>query len=233
MVAELSKPPTIKQARDDLREIKANRLLSAREMNGLDQLTAAKQIGYTKSTQLCLIECGKREAPDWMMRRASDVYSVSLDYLFGVSEEPERDPATAMLRHVNNAVRANMAAVTDALVCTTVEHVRSLSPMVLMAMDAASHVEALCASVDLMHRRSQEQFEDMPGGATVLRNRDLARATAKDLHREAKKRLNFSETTIRAIEKRTGAQHPLFPELEPLVNGIPQAIGAQRREKNK
>lgn len=72
------------------------RLKEAREMVGLNQLQAAKHMGYANSTKLSKIESGKHSSqiPMWVIKRASQLYDVSADYLLGVTETMERNEKT-------------------------------------------------------------------------------------------------------------------------------------------
>ena len=64
------------------------RLQIARDQAGLSQLNAAKQIGYSNSTKLSKIETGRpsSQVPMWVLKRAAQVYDVSLDYIFNLGE---------------------------------------------------------------------------------------------------------------------------------------------------
>lgn len=64
------------------------RLREAREMQGYSQLKAAKMLGYENSTKLSKIETGRdsTQVPLWLLKRASQVYDVSLDYIMGTTE---------------------------------------------------------------------------------------------------------------------------------------------------
>ncbi len=88
----ISNTPSRQDQAELAKEVGA-RLKEAREMVGLSQLVAAKNIGYSNSTKLSKIETGKHSSqiPMWVLKRAAQVYDVSLDYLLGVTESMERD----------------------------------------------------------------------------------------------------------------------------------------------
>lgn len=104
------------------KEVMRERMVSARVMNGLTAVEAAERLGYKNSTQLSQIESGERKVPnDWaFLLRMSRVYSVSVDYLMGVSPHPERDPVAAesfaMLRGFEQLLQSQAAAMTTAFV---------------------------------------------------------------------------------------------------------------------
>lgn len=76
------------------------RLRESREFSGYSQNRAAVLLGYSNSSRLAKIEQGySTQIPLWVMKKAAQVYQVSLDYLLGNSEcmEPE-DRAQYLLR---------------------------------------------------------------------------------------------------------------------------------------
>lgn len=62
------------------------RLQIARDQAGLSQKDAAQLIGYANSTKLSKIETGihSKQVPLWALKRAAQVYDVSLDYVFSL-----------------------------------------------------------------------------------------------------------------------------------------------------
>lgn len=64
------------------------RLQIARDQAGLSQKDAAQLIGYANSTKLSKIETGRHSSqiPLWALKRAAQVYDVSLDYVFNLGE---------------------------------------------------------------------------------------------------------------------------------------------------
>lgn len=79
------------------------RLRFAREsLCNLSQVEAAKRLGYANSAKLSKIEraADTNSIPLWLIHRAAKVYMVSVDYLFGLSEDWELGPRTAQGREV-------------------------------------------------------------------------------------------------------------------------------------
>ena len=66
-----------------------DRLRQARELSNLSQQAAAKLLGYQNSSKLSKIErsTNSRTVPLWLIMRASKLYEVSTDFLFGLSED--------------------------------------------------------------------------------------------------------------------------------------------------
>lgn len=146
------------------------RMISARVMNGLTAVEAASRLGYANSTQLSQIESGERKVPnDWQfLLRMSRVYSVSVDYLLGVSPHPERDPVAAesfaMLRGFEGLLQAQAAAMTTAFVRYGKE--KEAARVDLQAIcGAAQHVTAALARI----RELNPAFdEDMRASSTLV-----------------------------------------------------------------
>ena len=135
----------VKEDQDIMRE----RIVSARVMNGFTAVEAAKRLGYANSTQLSQIEAGERKVPnDWQfLLRMSKVYSVSVDYLLGISPHPERDPVAAesfaMLRGFEELIQSQAAAMTTAFVRYGAEREAGRADMQAVAGAAEAVSDAL------------------------------------------------------------------------------------------
>jgi transcriptional regulator with XRE-family HTH domain len=144
------------------------RLIAARELNGIPQQEAARNAGMGNSTQLSLWEQGRRAPPLYALLTAAKTLNVSMDFIFGLSDDPERDARAArrnaciravhqMLTTTAETIASGLEA-SDALAGPDASNFREL-------MDAAS---ALTSAVEQLHRLNVEVFEGLPGGATVL-----------------------------------------------------------------
>lgn len=69
------------------------RLREARILAGYNQLTAAALLGYSNSSKLAKIEMGKESSQIqlWVIKRAAQLYDVSVDYLLGITDAPESE----------------------------------------------------------------------------------------------------------------------------------------------
>jgi len=78
----------------------------AREMNGLSGLEAAELLGYANSSKLSKIEHASdpETIPAFLPYKASIVYQVSTDFLYGISEDWQRDPVTAQEQQIKRAL---------------------------------------------------------------------------------------------------------------------------------
>lgn len=131
------------------------RMRAAREICGFSQQKAAHLLGYANSSKLAKIEGSIDSVPLWLIPKAAEVYGVSIDFLFGISDEWERDPVFSQERqigkwlvdhwqqaqvaqnHAFKALHAKQAELSEAIVRTNrrakenleqVERVRELNP---------------------------------------------------------------------------------------------------------
>lgn len=76
-----------KEAQKELVENIGVRMRLAREMCNMSMIVAAKRLGYSNGSKLSKVENSSdtNSVPILMLFRASRLYSVSIDYLFGVS----------------------------------------------------------------------------------------------------------------------------------------------------
>ena len=144
------------------------RLKEAREMACLSQQQAARMLGYSNSTKLSKIESGRHSSqiPLWVLKRAAELYDVSLDYLTGITETMERDEDRQainreMMIHMREAwetMRMRDVAVQGAML----ERVKSLEDgLALVDQDCQEALESLQRIIELNKRA----WLDMRGGA--------------------------------------------------------------------
>ncbi|WP_374568755.1 helix-turn-helix domain-containing protein [Ideonella sp.] len=147
----------------------AARFKQARELNGWDQREAAVRMGYENGTQLSLIELGRRNTPLAVFCVASTVYGVSVDFLLGLSDEPERDPAVAerqaVLRHVEGMLREHAAQVLEMIS----EHMNAATKPISLARRLLGVASTATETFDRFATLNGEAWEDMPGGAMLLK----------------------------------------------------------------
>jgi len=184
------------------------RVISARVMNGLTAVEAAKRLGYANSTQLSQIESGERPVPkDWQfLLRMSRVYSVSVDYLLGLSPHPERDPVAAesfaMLRGFEEMMQAQALAMTTAFVRFGKE--REAARVDLQAIVAAA--QAVAHALARFRELNPEVDEEMRGANTLLVAVERLEATAIPIQDTINRRA-LNEQHCLAIAK--GKEGPL------------------------
>lgn len=98
------RPLTTKQAQAQLVHTIGERMRAARELCNLSQTEAARRLGYVNSSKLAKVEraTDTLSVPLWLLVKASKVYQVSTDYLFGITDsfdnssrlEQERETAS-------------------------------------------------------------------------------------------------------------------------------------------
>ena len=153
------------------------RLKEAREMVGLAQLEAATQIGYANSSKLSKIEKGKHSSqiPMWMLKRAAQVYDVSLDYLLGITETMERNgPDHSIMREMMIHMREewNISRGRDLLIT------ERLNGRIRQLEDCFAHMESAASDAELALARVVElnpEWQDMRGGSRLA---DATQATS-------------------------------------------------------
>ena len=145
------------------------RFKQARELNGWDQREAATRMGYENGTQLSLIELGRRNTPLPVFCVASAVYGVSVDFLLGLSDEPERDPAVAerqaVLRHVEGMLREHAGQVLDRISA----HMNAATRPLALARRLLGVSGTATETFDRFATLNDEAWQDMPGGAMLLK----------------------------------------------------------------
>lgn len=201
---------------DALRAIIGARMRSARTLNGMSQEDCAKDLGYSNSTQLSLAEKGDRLPPTAILVRASEVYGVSMDYLMGLSDEPERDPRAAernaRFRQVNTVIESTGRTIVTAVL----SHMNS-GPTVITTRHLIRRSEALVECVENLRKLNLKAFdEDLRGSATVMRAVDELMLELSTARRAIDHHERVLETAIQTAEARLGIERPLF---EPVSEG--------------
>jgi transcriptional regulator with XRE-family HTH domain len=188
------------------------RLLLAREQAQLTQAEAAKRLGYAQAVQLSNMENGNRMPPLDVLIRAANLYGTTMDYLCGLSEDPDRDPAAAAVRHVSGRVHAEVHRLVDVMTRTSVEALRKVLP-------AASEGQRLAGMILEVHsalgtfRTRNKRFDGMPGGNTLATKVEVA-ADAARAYTVAMNRANRIMQVRLETPNGERAQASLIPVLE-------------------
>lgn len=154
------------------------RLRNAREIAGLALTDAAKHLGYSQPVQLCNMEGGSRMPSVRVLRDLSLLYGTTVDYLLGLVEDSDRDPAVAAHAVIARRLTAECRGLIAAVSAAGVHVVRELRPDAgLMQRIAESVVQAHAALVQV--RGFEAGFDDLRGGARLLAQLDTAAALAR------------------------------------------------------
>ena len=176
-----------------LRKIIGRRLISARELNGWSQGEAAKRLGFTTGAQLNLWETGNRLPPLHSIPVISATFGISVDFVMGLDDEPERDSATAarnaVIRRMSSMLERHAGAVADVLL----EAGRFDAVPELRNSQIVSKVASLCCAVDKFRDLNPEMFEEARAGAMLLR-------TAKDAREAVDRMAELLDASDRRIE---------------------------------
>lgn len=141
------------------------RMREARELCNMSQSAAARRLGYSNPSKLSKVEgaTDTNSAPLWLIVRAARLYDVSIDFLFGASDDFEtglqRPVQTWLIGEWEKSRLADMKALEK--LHRRVSVVCSLLPSV--ADEASRAVAAI--------QRFQElnpEFDDLRGGATLI-----------------------------------------------------------------
>lgn len=145
------------------------RMRQARELCNLSQVEAARQLGYSNPSKLSKVEAATdtNSVPLWLIVRAAAMYQVSVDYLFGLSEDFEVSPRATLERTTARWVFAQVTAqerlILDALhaVNDQIERVVAVFPKM--------HAQALGTARALARfRELNPGFDDARAGSTLL-----------------------------------------------------------------
>lgn len=207
-------PKTRNEDNAVLRRQIGTRFKEARLLMGWDQIVAAKKLGYENSTQISLVEKGARMPPIGLVIHASQIYAVSVDFLVGESEEPNRDPKQAekhaVLRHVAGMLGKHTEVVTSAVL----QYLSHGAPAVVAARELHLRVDAAVDAIRRLRELNPEAFDgELRGGATVLAACDELATAAIRAKSVLERRDREVEFAIGKAEKRAGMNRPLFDQL--------------------
>lgn len=165
------------------------RLREARLAAGLNQLAAAKRLGYANSSKLAKIEYGRHSTliPIWVFQRAADIYGVSVDYLMCTSDRIQGDgmPSTVM-EEMLEAMKAEWGRVTDRDVAAQ----QTILGRTALLEDALTAVET--ATVDALEALARVEalnpygWRKLRGGARLQGALEKAVTAAKHGRRRTK-----------------------------------------------
>ena len=192
-----------KQDQASLAQTIGARMREARELCDMPQSVAAKRLGYSNPSMLSKVEWAtdRNSVPLWLIVRASKLYDVSMDFLFGTSDDWEtglQRPVQGWLLDTWQAARVRDLAELEKL-HRRVTAISSLLPTV--ADEAERTAEAIRRFAEI-----NPGFDDMRGGAPLA-------AAAENLIRHAAK----ANSTIQRFRLEIGADRsnqPTNPEGE-------------------
>jgi transcriptional regulator with XRE-family HTH domain len=163
------------------------RMQQARAIAGYDLQATADGIGV-RPERLALVEAGEQLLGVNQLIAAAGFLGTTVDYLCGLTEDCDRDPAVMTHRLVSEQLAGAARRICEELASLGVEAVRSLVPDAeLCARLAAATVDVQRALVDA--RRIDPAFDDVHGSAKLVRRIECAAELAmRHLERLARER---------------------------------------------
>lgn len=174
------------------------RFSDARELNGFGQTQAALLMGWKNATQLSLIEQGKRMPPHQVLIIASTVLGTSVDFLLGLSSEPERDPKKAeqdaAMRHVHHLIEKNAQSMTGMLL----QYLGNVGPSVASANRLMTGAQVLINAITRVRELNPRAFdEELKGGARLIAASQAMTGAMHDVRKMLKKHERITEYSLR------------------------------------
>lgn len=144
------------------------RLRTAREINGWELAEAARHFGYANAGSLSKIELAKHVSaiPLWFIARAAEVYSVSTDYLHGLSDDLEMTPGLRVRPELNGWLQDELARMRQ----RDIECYLLLQEQVELALGVARDLALVVEEAgDALERfrASNKRYIDMRGSANL------------------------------------------------------------------
>ena len=156
------------------------RMRAARELCNLSQSAAARRLGYANPSKLSKVELATdtNSVPLWLIVRAARVYEVSVDYLFGVTNDWEVGARMTQEREVS----AWMFDTFDKLRQRDMETLKRLHDRVQTLTDAVAVMLAASEDASVALSRFAElnpAFEEMRAGSRLVSAVERASDSAK------------------------------------------------------
>lgn len=156
------------------------RMKEAREIAGLSQAEAAALLGYRQAVQLSLMESGQRMPPARVLIACAVLYGTTMDFLCGLVDDSDRDPAAAVQREVAGRVVADVRRLITTITAGAVDAVRQLRPDAGRTTRLACQVVELASTLQMMREHDGAVFDELHAGAQMVARVDAALATAND-----------------------------------------------------
>ncbi|MEM5367915.1 XRE family transcriptional regulator [Paraburkholderia azotifigens] len=162
---------------EELETLRYN-LIVARVLSGLSAVEAAAAFGYANSTQISLIESGKRPIPrdHQFLRQASSVYSVSCDFLLGLSPHQEYDARVAHQHALMRGTESILGGIAAQFATVMIQFTNQTQP-VPADFDRVS--EAAQSVVNALAAARKHGLDEVRGSSALIANIEyLSKAVA-------------------------------------------------------
>ena len=141
------------------------RMREARELTNMSQVVAATRLGYRASGKLAKIENASDtcSVPAWTVLRAARLYDVSVDFLYGLTEDFDSTARRPVATWLADALEVSRRRDLE-LIRKLHDEVRLVSKLIPEVLERARDVEAAITSL----RAINPSFDDFRGGARVV-----------------------------------------------------------------
>jgi transcriptional regulator with XRE-family HTH domain len=151
------------------------RMRAARELCNLSLMAAAKRLGYSNPSKLSKVELASnsKTVPLWLLVRASREYEVSIDYLFGITDDWEIGARMTQERETSSWV-FNAWERTRQRDMTILKQLNDRIQVIGEAM--ATMLEANSEAMYALNRFSElnPKFQDMKSGGRLINSVERA-----------------------------------------------------------
>ncbi len=184
-----------------LQKVLGKRLRASRRAARMTEMDAARILNHKEATQLSLWESGDRLPPLAALIKLAKAYSVSLDYLVGLHDDPIADPMESNQGVIVNALSSSMSGCFEKFTLAVAEH----AAITLSGFGAdRRQLREMCVSaaeVDSALKRVKElnpEFEeDMKGSARL----DTLINGMVQKGRDFERRLSSERLSLEVIDK--------------------------------
>lgn len=188
------------------------RLRAAREMAGMSLTNAATAMGYSQPVQLSNMENGQRPVTVRVLISCANLYGTTTDYLCGLTEDVDRDPAAASVRRISSSISGAVHRLADSMVLSSIMALRKVMPTSAQGERLAGL--ALEAQVELGKVRSRyRRFDNIPGGNALVSRMDTLAAAAREYAEQMQRSRRLMNTRV-AMPDGSQTQFSLIPILE-------------------
>lgn len=153
---------------EELETLRYN-LIVSRVLSGMTAVEAAERFGYRNSTQISLIESGERPTPKdhQFLRQASLVYSVSCDFLLGLSPHMEYDGRVAHQHALMRGTESILSGIAAQFATVMIQFTSQTQPVPEDFTRVSEAVEFVEGALGEM--RERHGLDDVRGSAKLVR----------------------------------------------------------------
>lgn len=155
------------------------RMREAREEAGINQADAAKLLGYSQAVQLSNMEAGNRMPPLAIIIAAAKLYGTTTDFLCGLADDSDRDPAAAMSRWMAARIHADVSKIARDVVGVNVELMRKVMPSTAEGQRLAAAALEVTKALETFRTLNPKFDTTMRGSASLAQKVEAATAVAR------------------------------------------------------